>query len=115
MTKNETVRTIVSFFVLTLFFCGAMSSAAFALSLPFTTEPISGADKTVLTSRLRVNLVESEPPRRPIYCFAVRDDGVIAVATRDSENQTVSVYDQDGKFLYSFHFHCGLLSFSQAV
>ncbi len=84
-----------------------MSSAAFALSLPFTTEPISEADKTVLTSRLRVNLVESEPPRRAIYCFAVRDDGVIAVATRDSENQTVSVYDQDGKFLYSFHFHCG--------
>ena len=107
MIKNETIRTIVSFFVLTLFFCGAMSSAAFALSLPFTTEPISEADKTVLTSRLRVNLVESEPPRRPIYCFAVRDDGVIAVATRDSENQTVSVYDQDGIFLYSFHFHCG--------
>ena len=50
--------------------------------------------------------MKSEPQKNPIECFSVNENGEIAIGCSDSEQKTVCIYADNGKFQYGYSFEC---------
>ena len=77
-----------------------------AMNTGFSTELLSVEDMNTVLQNVNISLLADEPPKKPIECFAVNEDGVIAVGCSSSENKTVCLYTSDGVFQYGYSFKC---------
>lgn len=59
-------------------------------------------NKTIKTS---FDFLKKEPPQKPIECFSVSEDNKIAIGASSNENRYVSIYDENGNYLYGYSFN----------
>lgn len=79
---------------------------ALAMNTGFDTELLPENDVNTLLKNLNVAVLTDEPPKKAIECFAVNEDGAIAIGCSNSENKTVCIYTNDGVFQYGYSFKC---------
>ena len=71
------------------------------------TESYPEEKKSNLINRLNICVLEEEPDRRPIDCFAMNKNGVIALGcSRGSSKKSICFYTQEGIFIYGVLFVC---------
>ena len=75
-----------------------------AMNTGFSTELLPEDDVNTLLKNVNISLLADEPPKKTIECFAVNEDGVIAIGCSSSENKTVCIYTSDGVFQYGYSF-----------
>ena len=89
---------------LLLLFVGEVE--ALAINTGFSTESLPEDDVNTLLKNVNITVLAEEPPKKTIECFAVNEDGVIAIGCSSSENKTVCIYTSDGIFQYGYSFKC---------
>ena len=77
-----------------------------AMNIGFSTELLPEDDMNTLLKNVNISMLADEPPKKTIECFAVNEDGVIAIGYSSSENKTVCIYTSDGVFQYGYSFKC---------
>ena len=77
-----------------------------AMNTGFSTELLPEDDMNTLLKNVNISMLADEPPKKTIECFAVNEDGVIAIGCSSSENKTVCIYTSDGGFQYGYSFKC---------
>lgn len=77
-----------------------------AMNTGFSTELLPEDDINRLLKNVNISMLADEPPKKTIECFAVNEDGVIAIGCSSSENKTVCIYTSDGVFQYGYSFKC---------
>ena len=92
--------------VLLLFLLIGGGAEVLAMNTGFSTEPLSEDDIDTFLKNVNISVIEEEPKKRAIDCFAVNDDGIIAIGCSDSENKTVCIYTSEGEFQYGYRFEC---------
>lgn len=93
-------RFLCGYLLIALLLC--WSGSALALPAEFVTEPIG---ETGLPESLELEPLGQEPHRRPVRCFDVREDGVIALGWEEDFNYNViCLYDGSGTFLGGYRF-----------
>ncbi len=101
------MRCIRLFFtILLLFSLTNEKVGAQALDTGFSTEALSQDDIDTVLKNVNISMLAGEPSKRPIECFDVGENGVIAIGCSDSENKTVCIYTDDGDFQYGYSFEC---------
>lgn len=78
----------------------------FAMNTGFSTESLSENDTGTFLKNVNISVLADEPQKKAIECFAVNENGVIAIGCSDSENKTVCIYTSDGDFQYGYSFEC---------
>lgn len=77
-----------------------------AMNTGFSTELLPEDDMNTLLKNVNISILADEPPKKTIECFAVNEDGVIAIGYSSSENKVVCIYTSDGVFQYGYSFKC---------
>ncbi|MBE6686110.1 MAG: hypothetical protein E7591_02650 [Ruminococcaceae bacterium] len=77
-----------------------------AMNTGFSTESLPEDDMNTLLKNVNISMLTDEPPKKTIECFAVNEDGVIAIGCNSSENKVVCIYTSDGVFQYGYSFKC---------
>ena len=80
---------------------------AMAMETGFVTEEVSEEDKEKFKNKRTFTLVTLEPEKESIICFAVSDDGLIALGIDKFSlisKQAVYIYNSDGEFQYGYTF-----------
>lgn len=75
-----------------------------AMNTGFSTERMSEEAVNTVLESINLSMLTDEPPRRPIKCFAVNEEGTIAVGSSRDNNRTVCIYNSDGVFQYGYSF-----------
>lgn len=76
-----------------------------AVNTGFDTNDLPDERKHSCLSYIDLSLTNNEPAKKPIDCFAVNEDGLIAVGYSNLfENKTICVYTSDGVFQYGYTF-----------
>ena len=74
----------------------------FAVNSGFVTNPYPEENKNRFIENINLSLLKEEPEKKPIECFDVNKDGLIAIATCITRDKYVCVYSSDGDFLYGY-------------
>ena len=80
---------------------------AMAMETGFVTEEVSEEDKEQFKNKKTFTLVTLEPEKESIRCFAVSDDGLIALGIDKfsfTTEKAVYIYNSDGEFQYGYTF-----------
>ena len=93
---KRTLCLSVCVFIILLFIIPIES---FAMNTGFSTQAYN---KTIKTS---FEFLKKEPPQKPIECFSVSEDNKIAIGASSNENRYVSIYDENGNYLYGYSFN----------
>lgn len=91
--------------VLCTLFSLSISANAITLVAGFEVESLSEEDEVVTFANVKMTLLSTEVIGKPIACFDVSSNGLIAVGF-DSDPKTINVYDESGNFLYGYQFKC---------
>ena len=83
-------------------------STSYAMDAGFSMEKLSDAEKDEYINRyFDISMLTTEPPKRPIECFDVNKNGMIAIGYSCflmSPQKNICVYTEDGSFLYGYRF-----------
>ena len=79
---------------------------ASAVNTGFHTELLPEDDINTLLKNVNITMLTDEPPKKPIECFDVNENALIAIGCSSSENKTVCIYSNEGVFQYGFSFKC---------
>lgn len=82
---------------------GVKASAA---NTGFSTESLPEDEMASFLENTNVSILDTEPERKPIDCFDVNENGLIAIGCSDSENRTICIYSNNGQFLFGYRFKC---------
>lgn len=77
-----------------------------AMNTGFSTESLSRDEIETFLKNVNISMLAEEPPKKPIECFDVNENEVIAIGCSNSENKTVGIYTSDGSFQYGYSFEC---------
>ena len=77
-----------------------------AMNTGFSTELLPEDNMNTLLKNVNISMLADEPPKKTIECFAVNEDGLIAIGCNSSENKVVCIYTSDGVFQYGYSFKC---------
>ena len=77
-----------------------------AANTGFSIEPVANDISDKFLEHIDLNVMSSEPDRKPIDCFSVNEDGMIAVGCSDKGHKTVCIYSSNGDFQYGYDFQC---------
>lgn len=94
-------------FVFQLFLFLNMEITALAMSTGFSKEALSVDELHSFHENFVITVVKAEPKKKSIECFDVSEKGLIAVGCSDSfmsTKRSISVYSDDGSFLYGYTF-----------
>lgn len=72
----------------------------------FSTESMPEDEISSFLKNTNVTILDSEPERKPIDCFAVNENGEIAIGCSDFENKTICIYSNRGQFQFGYSFRC---------
>ena len=70
--------------VLLLFLLIGGGAEVLAMNTGFSTFQLSEDDVDTFLKNVNISVIEEEPKKRAIDCFAVNDDGIIAIGCSDS-------------------------------
>ena len=93
---------LTSIFLLLLMAFGQIP--ANALNTGFSTESLEQDDINTLLKNTNISVLTEEPSKKPIDCFDVDEDGLVAIGCSNHEKKTICVYTNDGTFLYGYTF-----------
>ncbi len=62
-------------------------------------------EKNSFISNVNIRLIKEEPTKRRIECFDVSDKEMIVIAQKETNNNTVCVYSNNGMFQYGYVFN----------
>lgn len=99
-------KSVSLLFALCLLMMPLSSVRILAMETGFVTEEIGETDKVTFLSNSNINVLNSEPSKRAIKCFAVSQEGKIAVGQNHLGEKVISVYSSDGIFCYGLAFDC---------
>ena len=80
----------------------------------YVTESVPTQEKEDFLNRINFRLFETEVKNAPFTCFAISDQGKIALGFDASEEAEINVYNSAGQFLYGYRFlnnHCAFAVF----
>lgn len=77
-----------------------------AMDTGFSTVPLDAATIGTVLENICIVPLSDEPSKAAIKCFAVDEDGSVAIGSNNSENRIVCVYSSKGEFQYGFRFKC---------
>ena len=69
--------------------------------------PIVGEDGIAILEEEVLDVVDPGNMQDPIRCFAVSEDGRVAIGTQNASNAKVLILDVDGNILSAYAFDCG--------
>ena len=105
MVKRKLFRYIFTI-ILTLLLLVFGGVEVLAMKTGFSTELLPEDDINTLLKNVNISMLADEPPKKTIECFAVNEDGMIAIGCSSSENKMVCIYTSDGVFQYGYSFKC---------
>ena len=76
-----------------------------ALNTGFEIEKISEMERNDIIENIDIKPLLKEPTKSAIECFDISDDGKIALGHSDLGFKTVTVYSENGTYLYGFQFN----------
>lgn len=85
--------------------CGSNTSVHAMEAQGFETEEMSASDIELFLGNVNLFLLNTEPSKKPVKCFDVNEQGVIAIGTEDGNNKTIAIYSDAGIFQYGYRFH----------
>ncbi len=97
-------RVMILCTVMVLFLFAFQGSFVFASDIGFTTEPMVGDAAEEFLSAIELVGRNNEIKDRPIQCFDVSDDGLIAVGFKYSGWKIINVYTSTGVLKYGYQF-----------
>ena len=77
-----------------------------AVNTGFSTESMPENEMSSFLKNTIVSILNTEPERKPIDCFDINENGVIAIGSSDFENKTICIYSNNGQFLFGYRFKC---------
>lgn len=77
-----------------------------AINTQFSFEQLTAEEKREYIANIDMSLLKAEPIKRPIVCFDVNDDQMIAIGQDAPDKKIVCIYTSDGVFQYAYAFHC---------
>lgn len=78
--------------------------SAMAMNTGYSTEPLPEKDVDAIIENIELSFLTEEPTKDSIVCFAVCEDGNIAIGSQVSEKKTVCIYGADGDFKHGYTF-----------
>ena len=84
-------------------FC-TISNRVFAEDSSFYLEEMLEADEESFVKNIKISSLAKETGKRPIKCFDVNENGMIAIGCADYIEKTVSIYTSNGDFQYGYKF-----------
>ena len=102
--KLKQIYLCISFVLLIVISTNAIEVNA--MNTGFSTEELSEETKTTFVSSINVSPLSDEPEKKGVLCFAVNEQGMIAVGQNDSQCKEICVYTSQGEFLYGYTFNC---------
>ena len=103
---NKKVFAFRLLILLTLIIVYCFSVRATAMNTGFTIDDVSIKEQQQFLSNISLSLLTNEPPKKPFVCFDVNENGLIAIASGDSEKKYITVYDRNGIFQFGYSFNC---------
>lgn len=101
MKKLTNIIFVVS--ILTILF--PLTRVASAIEYErYTTEAVSEQEKIDFLKPLNFRKSETEFKDYPISCFAISEDGLIALGFNAGEEAKINIYNLEGRFLYGYRF-----------
>lgn len=101
---NKVISSIVMIFV--CFALVGTSASALPVNHGFYTEEVPEDKQESFLSNIELELLDEIQGTPSIACFAVSNDGTVALGFNTGPKKTVYVYDLEGKFLYGYAFSC---------
>lgn len=95
------IRLALSFFLI----CFLFVLKTMAIDTGFSTEILTEEEKDEFVSHNKIFYTEEET-KKTIICFDVNENGLIALGHDEISNKGISVYSEDGEFLYGYTFDC---------
>lgn len=99
----KNIKIFISVFSVVLILCCVQTSFAYGGGM--STEEMPKDEQESLIENICINVFETEPKKRPITCFDVNENGLIALGTEYYEQKTISIYTSKGEFLYGLSFN----------
>ncbi len=96
--------TLIALLSLLLLVVGVVEASA--ANTGFHTELLPEDDINSLLKNVNITMLTDEPPKKPIECFDVNENALIAIGCSSSENKTVCIYSNEGVFQYGYGFKC---------
>ena len=84
--------------------CGSNISVYAMETQGFETEEMSINDIELFLGNVNLFLLNAEPSKKPIKCFDVNEQGMIAIGTQEGSNKTIAIYSEAGIFQYGYRF-----------
>lgn len=85
--------------------CGSKTSVYAMETQGFETEEMSINDIELFLGNVNLLLLNTEPSKKPIKCFDVNEQGIMAIGTEDGNDKTIAIYSDAGIFQYGYRFH----------
>ncbi|MBQ9859462.1 MAG: hypothetical protein IJO76_02140 [Clostridia bacterium] len=76
-----------------------------ATSQGYPTHPISKERREELSNSINLSKMTKEPEKRGVECFAVNEEGLLAVGLGALSKKEIAVYSPDGVFQYGYTFN----------
>lgn len=78
----------------------------FAYGGGMKTEEMPKDEQNSLIENACINVFETKSEEKPIICFDVNEDGLIALGSENQNRKRICVYSEDMTFLYRINFNC---------
>lgn len=101
--KKTRVKHWISVLIITIYLLNQSISVS-AMNTGFNTEEVSTETYSNVISRIELKLLLDEPKKKPIVCFDVNGDKMIALGHSEHTAKTITIYSDTGIFLYGYSF-----------
>ena len=85
--------------------CGSKTSVYAMETQGFEMKEMSINDIELFLGNVNLLLLNTEPSKKPIKCFDVNEQGIMAIGTEDGNEKTIAIYSDAGIFQYGYRFH----------
>lgn len=101
------MKTLKIAIILFTFFCMMTTNQlVFAYGGGMKTEEMPKDEQNSLIENACINVFETKSEEKPIICFDVNEDGLIALGSENQNRKRICVYSEDMTFLYRINFNC---------
>lgn len=77
-----------------------------AVNTGFKTNQLPSEEKNIFISNINILPIDEEPEKKPLTCFDVKSNQLIAIGQNTSDKKTICVYSNEGVFQYGYTFNC---------
>lgn len=94
---------LLSIFILVLF---TNVMKVNAVNTGFKTNQLPSEEKNMFISNINILPIDEEPVKKPITCFDVNRNSLIAIGQNTLDKKTICIYSNEGVFQYGYTFNC---------